>query len=178
MKVRVSPITGQPEAPAWFVDEVELWAREWGRHATTRWEPKLNCFVSYLSRQPDDPVLELVQQGKRADEGEPFYWHEWSNKPVKRSPFGKMVPGYVSLDPEDLGVSGVRERLDRANLWGRGEYDSLDDLADKVTEANEKTTESKRAQLKDGLRDPLRTTIRRARGDVHVGASGNNEESF
>jgi hypothetical protein len=168
---------GRPAPPAWFSDTVELWAREWGRHATTTWEPAVGCFVTRFSRRAHDPVLQAVQAGHRQDDGEPYYWHEWSSKPVKLTPFGNMVPGYVAADLDQLGASGVRERLDRANLWGgRGEYRSLGDLADQVTAANEKQADAKRAQLKDGLRDPLRSTIRRARGNAWVGSSGTDTD--
>ena len=183
MKPLASPILNslgrqvdRPVPPHWFVDTVELWAREWGRHASTRWEPAVGCYVTFFSRAPNDPVLAAVQAGKAVDEGEPFYWHDWSKKPVRRTPFGTLVPGYIPADIEGMGESGVRERLDRANMWsGRGDYRSLDDLADKVVASNEQLMESKRSQLKDGLRDPLRATIRKAKDNAFVGGSGTKQ---
>lgn len=163
---------GRPVAPQWFVDAVEVWAREWGRHARTTWDIPVHCFVTRFQRRFGDPVLEAVMEGRVKDEGEPFYWHRWSNEPLKKSAFGVMRPGWVPMDIEAMGTTGVRQALNQANLWGgRGEYTSFEDLADKVTASNDNLTEAKRAQLKDGLRDPLRSTIRKAKGNAFVGGS-------
>lgn len=166
---------GTPSAPAWFTDAVELWARQWGRHATTRWEPRVGCYVTRFARRPDDPVMALVRDGRKAEEdaGEPFYWHEWKEG-VRPHPLvgkEKMVGGFVALDPESLGESGVRERLDRANLWGRGEFASLDGLADSATAHNDRLMDERRKQVRDAIAGPLEDSMRRARGHVQVGAT-------
>lgn len=165
MLVTVGRRQGAPATPAWFSDTVELWARTWGRNATTRWEPAMGCFVTFFSRRPTDPVLQAVQEGRRDDEGEPHYWHEWKEG-VRQHPLsGKMVGGWVATDIEQLGESGVRERLDRGNLWsGRGEHASLEAVAEAQEAANRRTMEAKRAMLRDATRDPLRATIRHAKG--------------
>ena len=107
------------------------------------------------------------------DDGEPFYWHEWKNAPIRPHPIlgrEKMMPGFVPVDLDQLGSAGVRERLDRSNLWsGRGEHASLDTLADTVIANNDRRMEDRRKQLGDGLRDPLRSIRNHARGNARVG---------
>lgn len=173
MRILASPIldrfgrqVARPIPPVWFADAVELWARSWGRSANTRWEGAVGCFVSHLSRRESDPVLASVQSGKRAEASEPFYWHEWKQG-VRPHPIlgpSVMVSGYVPLDIEQLGESGVMERLNKSNMWGRGDYRNLDEAADAVTSANDRRMEAQRRKLRDGLEGPLRATIRHARG--------------
>lgn len=156
-----------PIAPAWFADTVELWARRWGRHATTRWERKVGCFVTFFSRRDADPVMAAVQSQERKNEGEPMYWHQWSQKPVRPHPMipDVMMPGFIPLDIEQLGESGVLERLDKANLWsGRGEYASLDEAANDVVARNDRLAKSLRNTLGDGITAPLEATLRHAHG--------------
>lgn len=175
MKVQASPILdaygrqiARPIPPAWFADVVETWAREWGRHASTQWER--NCFVTRFSRKADDPVMRGVQEGRWQEEGEPFYWHEFK-RDAQRHPFdpSKRVGGYVALDIEQMGVEGVKRRLDLANLWsGRGEHASLDALADSVVAANERRDRANDAYVEGAARERANRMYRTVTGNPQV----------
>lgn len=180
MKLRASPILDRwgrqhaiPVAPAWFSDAVERYARESGRNSVTRWESAVGCFVSHLSRRTDDPVL-----GKnRADDGEPVYWHEFK-KGARPHPIlgvaGGMVPGWVPLDIEQMGVDGVLNKLRRENTWsGRGEFSSHEAAVDAVEARNAAVERDKRRNLRGAIEGPLKATLRRARGHAQSSVPDN-----
>ena len=184
MEVRTVPETDRygrrvdrPVPAVWFADAVEKWARNWGRSAVTRWEPRMGCFVSHFSRRDSDPVLAAVQEGRRAEADEPFYWHEWKEGPVRPHPFfgaSQMVPGFVALDVEQMGETGVLTMLEKGNTWsGRGEFTSIGQAADASIAANDQQMEAQRKKLRDGLEGPLKATIRHARGDAQVSVPDN-----
>lgn len=130
----ISSITGHPVAPAEVADAVTLWFRQWGRRAHMEWAAPLGCFVIKATRRPDDPVMRMWQEGRVAEEPmEVIYLHE-------PNPRG---PGYLAIDPGMLGAGGIREWLDRANLWsGRGEHASIQSSADAVDAANDRHQEA------------------------------------
>lgn len=166
----------RPVPPVWFQDTIELWARRWGRHANTEWG--LNCFVTHFSRRPNDPTLAQVQSGARQNVDEPYYWHEWKEEPVRRHPItGRMIPGFVALRPEDLGESGVLERLDKSNMWsGTGEFSSLEEIASSHEAENQKKMDDQKTKLAGALEEPLKAAHRHARGLATVDVPANIEE--
>lgn len=175
MKLRASPILDRngrrhavPVPPPWFTDAVELYAREWGRRSVTRWEPAVGCFVSYLSRKDDDPALAAVQQQARADDGEPIYWHEWTNGPVRPHPIlgpSKMVPGYLPADIEQLGIDGVLRKLRSENTWsGVGMFRSHDESIEAILAKHHARDQQHKQTLRDGLSGPLKATLRHNKG--------------
>lgn len=182
MKILASPILDQfgrqvarPIPPAWFADAVELWARKSGRSSSTRWEPKVSCFVSFFSRRADDPVMRAVQEGKAANEGEPFYWHEFK-KDARPSPFvpGKRIGGHVPLDIEQLGVNGVTARLEKVDIHsGRGEFASLDALTDAVIAKNERREKEQEDLVGAAARERASHLYRKVTGNPQVSVTAN-----
>lgn len=177
MKIQASPIldrfgrqVARPVPPAWFADLVEGMARTWGRHATTRWEEAVQCFVTYFSRRSTDPVLQRVQEGRAEDSGEPFYWHEFRRE-ARPHPFdpARRVGAFVAVDVEQLGESGVRAWLDRANLWsGRGEHRDLEAAADGVIARNEKRDRDNDALIEGASRERANRIYRTVTGNIQV----------
>lgn len=162
-------VVGPPAPPAWFSDTCELWARSHGRHAKTTWDPPVGCFVTRLSRMSHDPVLALVQSGKAEDVGAPIYWHEWKEGVRKHPMTGQMVGGWVPMDIEQLGESGVRTHLDRIATWtGRAEFKSVDHAADSTVAANERKMQDQKAKLRDGLKEPFRAAWKKGHGEATV----------
>jgi hypothetical protein len=151
--------------PPWFFDTVELWARRWGRHATTRWEPAVGCFVSHLTRRSNDPALKDVREGRAPESGEPIYWHEWKERARRHPISGRMVGGFVPMDIEQMGETGVTTFLDKSNMWsGRGEFKSFADAGAAQEAANQKMQDRRQKELRGALAGPLRATLRHAKG--------------
>ncbi len=141
-----------PTAPFEIQEAVELWAREQGRTATMKFSPTGTWFVR-LSLRCNDKRMLLYQQGVTA---EPPCEDVWFHIPNPRE--GKVVGGvkqgpYIPLDIYHLGVSGVREFLEKGDTWsGRGEFLSLVDHLHKVREENEVKRVSNRAEHKEASR--------------------------
>jgi len=145
-----------PRAP-WDIQEtVELWAREQGRTARMHLAPGGTWFVR-LSLRCNDPRMLLAQQGITA---EPPGEDVWFHIPNPRE--GKVVSGvrqgpYIPLDINQMGVSGVREFLEKGNTWsGRGEYLSLIDQLHKVRATNEEVRLKSRADAREESRHEQR----------------------
>lgn len=177
MEQRAAPslrvgLNGPPAPPAWFSDAVEKWARGWGRHATTRWEPRVGCYVSHLSRMASDPVLARHPD----NEGEPIYWHEF--KPgIRPHPVlgtARMIGGFKPMDIEQMGESGVLEYLNKHNAWsGTGEFASLDAAADAVVAANDKRVQEQQQKLREVTSELLKDAMRKARGHAQASVPDN-----
>lgn len=149
-----------PRAPGAFQDVVELWARESDRHATLHYAPSGTWFVR-ISLKTDDKRLRLYQMGL-ADEpmGEDVWLH--LPNPHEGKVIGSERQGpFIPIDLEQLGVTGLREFLDKGNTWsGRGEYLSLVDQRRKVNEANEDARRRHRAFEKEESRNEMRQSRR------------------
>jgi len=156
-----------PTPPVEIADEVEMYAREHGRHATLHFVPTLGManrafrgvWVVRMSLRPNDPRLGLVQTGRTAAMTEDI----WLQEPNPR--YGKEVPGtggmrepeFVGLDIEQMGASGVRTFLERGNMWsGRGQYTSLEEQARKARADNDAMKEKFRADQKEASRHEQR----------------------
>ncbi|HWV58689.1 MAG TPA: hypothetical protein VNZ57_14630 [Longimicrobiales bacterium] len=89
------------------------WGREHGREAWIEWHPILDCPVIHFRRRDSDPMLREHQEGRAPETTESVMLH-WYDKEARR---------FRPLDLGQMGAGGIREMLDRANLWsGRGEY--------------------------------------------------------
>ena len=101
---------------------------------------------------------------KRGEAEAPPTEHVWFHIPNPRE--GKMFCGvrqgrFIPLDLSHLGVSGVREFLEKGNTWsGRGEYLSLVDQLQQVREANETARVNNRAEHKEANRHEMRESRR------------------
>ncbi|MCR4339254.1 MAG: hypothetical protein NUW01_05120 [Gemmatimonadaceae bacterium] len=141
-----------PRAPWEIQEAVELWAREQGRTAKMHMAPGGTWFVR-LSLRCNDKRMLLYQQGFSAEPpGEDVWFH------IPNPHEGKVIQGvrqgpYIPLDINQMGVSGVREFLDKGNTWsGRGEYLSLIDQLHKVRATNEEVRIKSRADAKEASR--------------------------
>ena len=146
-----------PTPPVEVADEVELYARQTGRHATVEYVPTLlkgtrpvaGTWRVRFTLKPDDKRLSLYQTGKM---DEPPTEDVWLHVPDQASPLG-----YRPLDLVQLGASGVREFLERGNLWsGRGEYKSLEQMVREVRESNTRNREKHKQQQKVTNREEQR----------------------
>lgn len=138
-----------PACPAEIRDEVEKYAREWGRTGKVQWAPVSGWFAEF-SLKPDDPRMVSYQAGLAAEpEKERVWFHR--QKP------SRGLPEYEPLDIVQMGAAGVREFLDRGNLWsGRGEFRDMTDKMRKTFDANGKVAEVVRAEQKEKVMDHMK----------------------
>ena len=157
-----------PAPPADIADEVELWARQSGRHARLYFFPVRfrygrivsGTWVVRISLKPGDKRLLLYQQGKVAEPPTEDVWlHESDGR-----------GGYRALNLTEMGASGVRQFLEKGDSWsGRGEFTSLEDQLRKVNENNEAARVKNRADAKDQARSHAEDRRRSALGIPFVG---------
>ena len=153
---------GVPRPPVEMADEVELWARQSGRHAKIEFRPTMikdgrveaGCWVVRISLKSNDSRMGLYQRGQVAEEPTEDVWlHVVDNT----SP-----TGYRAFDLSQLGVSGLRQFLEQGDTWsGRGEFRSLDDQARIAMEANAKMREKHREYEKEENRHEQRENRRK-----------------
>src|SRR5690606_34237431 len=96
--------------PVEIRDEVELWAREHGRHATITWNKVMNAPEIVFTRMESDPhrAVDETQSVLMQEPGE-----------VRNPRTNRMMPAMVGCNVWEMGPSGVRKWLDEHNLWGR-----------------------------------------------------------
>lgn len=139
--------------PVEVQDEVELWAREQGRHGRITWSPVTNCAVVQLSLKPDDPRMRAYQEGRLKHEPkENVFLHRWEG--------GRWVA--VPPTPAELTPDFVRRWLDRGNMWsGRGESEAanLYDACLKADRRERELYEKARAKIRENTE--LRSRERR-----------------
>ena len=141
-----------PTAPYAIQEEVELWARESGRHAKMHFSPPGTWFVR-ISLKSTDSRMELYQMGLAAQPpGEDVFFH--TPNPHEGQVINGVRQGpYIPISLEHLGTSGVRNFLERGNTWsGRGEYLSMVDQIRQVNESNEEVRLKSRADQKEASR--------------------------
>lgn len=159
-----TPFSGKqevPRPPPDIADEVEMYARQSGRHATLRFCPhdllhprKGGTWRIQFTLRLDDKRMILYQESRT---GKPPTEDVWLHVKDPESP-----TGYRPLDLEQMGSSGVKEFLERGNTWsGRGEFDSLEAQAREAMEANAKMREKNRESQKEASRNQASDTRRR-----------------
>ena len=132
-------LMGLPTPPVEIADEVELWARESGRHGTLHFVPTRlaglrvveGTWMVRLSLKSDDKRMLLYKQGLVP---EPPTEDVWLHEPDPDSP-----TGYRPYNITQLGAGGVRQFLEKGNTWsGRGQFGSktIEDLARDAIEKN------------------------------------------
>ena len=100
-----------------MADAVELWCRDHGRHGKLLWNPVVRCYEVRMDLKPADPRMEGWRSGRlKRKPVEPVYLHRQ-----------EVVGGpYVAISLDELGVEGLKARLDRGNMWaGRGDYHNI-----------------------------------------------------
>lgn len=148
-----------PSAPPEVADEVELYARENGRHATLQWVPFVNAWEVRFTLRDNDPIKGLVRAGAREEQYESVLLQERNPK----YPAPGETP-YTSLDIWQMGPSGVRAFLEKGNTWsGRGEFSSHAEAATFAAESNRAKKERTRRDARNNAVDRAKD----ARRQVH-----------
>jgi hypothetical protein len=140
-----------PVAPVEISDEVEMYARDHGRHATVEFVPMrfrgltpiAGTWRVRLTLRANDKQRLPYQLGQVADEPKEDVWlHE------------RLENGtYRSFDIHQMGASGVRRFLEKGNMWsGRGQFDSPVEQHRKSRQANETFREKVRKEQEDLVR--------------------------
>jgi hypothetical protein len=155
--------SGLPTAPWEIQDEVELYAREWGRTAKLHYVPVLTvrgrivvgCWVVRMSLKPNDKRMQLYQQGIAPEPPTEDVWLHERNPHVGRPIRGTTLrePDYRALDIVQMGAGGVRRFLEQGNTWsGRGESRSIEDHLRKIRHLNQESKEKFREEQKTANR--------------------------
>ena len=156
-------LRGMPVAPVEIADEVELYARESGRHATLHFIPTLfsgdqvlrGTWMVKFTLRSDDKRMQLYQQGKVADPPTEDVWLHEADPSYPN--------GYRSFDLMAMGATGVRTFLEKGNTWsGRGAFRSIEEVAREAMAQNAKMREKNRADNKEANRYEQRD-LRRSR---------------
>ncbi len=140
-------LSGAETPIPWDVaDEVTLWYRERGRTASLHWNAVMRCGEIRVKLLPGDPRLKGFQEGKLFEDFECFYLH-----------YPTPDRGLVGYNLAELGASGLRNLMDKANLWsGTGEYASLQDALSAVGERNLRAQEAVRQAAEQAAGDNAR----------------------
>lgn len=150
-------------APVEVADAVELWARQYGRHATMKFVPEMGCWSVNLSLKPDDPAMRRYQEGVATEvPTEGVLLLEWDATLGEVDPLtGRKRGAHRAVSLEEYGASGVVALLEKGNTWsGRGEFASLQEAvigaATRNRERAEKVKESQRQWARDYAGDVRR----------------------
>lgn len=156
-----------PIAPVEVADAVELWARQYGRHATLTFVPPMGCWSVNLTLKPDDPALKRYQEGEATEvPTEGVLLLEWDAEVGDPNPTtGKKAGAYRAVNLEEYGPSGVVALLEKGNTWsGRGEFGSLQEAvigaASRNREEAAKQKERQRQWARDYAGDVRRQTLK------------------
>lgn len=151
----------RPTVPNDVDDAIKTFFRRADRVAAVEWHPILKCFLVRVERRVTDPVMQLVQSGKRSE-----------RQVMESIPLHEPVPGmamtFKALDLEQMGPSGVTRWLEEHDLWsGRGRYkhpldasreadrDQAKRQADRDAESDERAQEIvRRRMVENGLGSP------------------------
>ncbi len=136
-----------PRAPPEFQDEVELYARESGRHARlmfvpTNWKEGVIAAGTWVVRftlRPSDKRLESYQQGRTTEATEDV----WIHLPAEGN-------SYKPLNIQQMGSGGLRRFLEKGNMWsGRGQFKSLEQQLEHTRTANNEAREKTRRDARE-----------------------------
>jgi len=155
---------GWPIPPVEIADEVELYARAWGRHATVHFVPTLfannrvfrGTWVIRMTLRPDDKRMKLWQEQKVNEPPTEDVWLHEPNPEV-----GKIIPhtgnlrepSFRPLNITEMGAGGVRAFLEAGNMWsGRNKIRSPEDELKHNQEMRRQATEKARADAQEAGR--------------------------
>lgn len=145
--------------PVSLADEVEHYARVSGRSGTLHFIPTSlrgrtvlsGTWVARFTLRPDDKRMVLFQQGMAPEPPLEDVWiHEANPRAGQMNPQTKeREPEYFPLDITLMGPTGLREFLEKGNMWsGRGMFDSPEDELKQSRDRNEAAREKLRADAK------------------------------
>jgi len=157
------------EIPWEFADAVELWCREHGTHGKLLWNPMLRCASIRMDLKSDDPRMEGWKAGRLKKQ--PYdYVHLHRQE--------KIGGPYVAIDLMDLGIEGLKERLDRGNLLsGRGEHNNIYNATLAIDAHNLDVEQKMKDESISNARLRARDNKRQIFGDPLITVPGNLEQN-
>lgn len=150
-----------PRAPVEIQEEVELYARESGRHANLIFVPTEfvngrlanGTWLVRFTLRSNDKRMQAYQEGRAAKPPTEDVWlHEHNPDEGKPISGGRKQGPYKPLDIVQMGAGGVRQFLERGNMWGRGQFKSLEEQVREVQADNEAARLKFRADQKEASR--------------------------
>ena len=146
-------------APVEFRDEAELFARKHGGHGDVVWMPApVNCWQVRLSLPLNDPRLRDPDEGTHFESVELHEFVDPRREPThphldmlrRHHRTNAVMPGYIRIELDELGVSGMREILEKGSLLsGRGEFNDSMAATKAVMEGNRKTKAHNKHQQRE-----------------------------
>jgi len=147
-------------APVSLADEVEHYARVSGRSGTLHFIPTSlrgrtvlsGTWVARFTLRPDDKRMVMYQQGLTPEPPLEDVWIHEANPQAGRmnTETRQREPDYIPLDITLMGPSGLREFLEKGNMWsGRGMFDSPEDELKQSRERNQAGREKLRADARE-----------------------------
>ena len=161
-------------APTEFRDEAELFARQYSGHGDVVWVgAPVNCWQVRLTLAPNDPRLRHPDDGTHFESAELHEWVDPSREPShpkldklpRNARTNAVTPGYIPLELDEIGVSGLRKLLEKGSLMsGRGEYESSEAATKAVVSQHRMLRETTEADQRDNARQRMKYGRRRALG--------------
>ena len=163
-----------PKAPVEYREVVAQWSRDHdGAGADIVWvTDPVNTWQIRLNLKTGDPRL----QDRSSDLFEAVLLHQWVHpdqdplNPLKdrcrrHTRTNRLMPSYVALRLEELGIQGILTVLDKGSLMtGRGEFKSAEQcmksVLDKKYSDHKKMVASKRQNVGDRSKDLRRTLFK------------------
>ena len=150
-----------PRPPAEIAEEVELFARRSGRHATLHFIPldltrpsRGGTWVVDFELRSADKRLLLYQESRAESVPTERVW--------LHVPDSESRTGYRPLNIHELGAGGVKQFLERGDTWsGRGEFLSIEEQARKAMEANRQVARNVKQEQREASRNMAEDTRRR-----------------
>lgn len=141
-------------APVEYADAVEKYFRRSDRHGRLYWVPAIRTWVIKVTLRPDDPRMGAWREGRLTEEPfEQIELAEYKEDAVRLSD-GRVIPGYVGYDLEELGVSGLVNMLEEADVQsGRGRFNSLSEAVAFQRQAQKDAHERARKAQRDAAVD-------------------------
>lgn len=141
---------GLPVAPHDLQDEVELFAREYGRTGKLHFVP-VGGWMARFSLRCNDPRMVLYQRGEIPEPlSEDVWFHEPNPNEGQPNGRGGRQGPFIPLDILQMGTSGVREFLEKGNTWsGRGEFTSLEAAVKQANDNDVVSLKKFKAEQKD-----------------------------
>lgn len=162
--MQISSVTGRRVAPVEFRDAVEEFARKSGTHGDILWVgPPISAWQVRLTLKPGDPRLRSDHPDDKYESVLLVEWVDPQKEPTnpltkklhRRDRWNRLLPAYVSVELDDLGVQGVLDILEKGSLMtGRGEFKSAEEAVKKTREANQsaKDIARRKARIEAGAR--------------------------
>jgi len=147
-------LNANTRAPVEFADAVELHFRKSGRHARLVMIPSIRTWQIRVAPRPDDPRLGAWRDGRLTEYPEELIELCEYEPRAAQLPSGQWIPGYVPYSLDELGVTGLVNWLEQADLWsGRGEVNSMAEGVALQRRRQQEAQEKAKRQIRDAAVD-------------------------